>query len=306
MQSAMVVIDHTNGNVLGIIGGADTKPGSLSLNRATQSYRQPGSCMKPFGAYGPAFEVGALNPESYIEDLPITIGDWTPHNYYYSYYGYVPVRKAVALSMNIPAVRANLKVDVQFAFNFAKNAGLKSLVPASEPINGNHDEVRAALALGGLTKGCTVVELASAYATIANGGLYNTPKFYTKVLDKDGKEVLFKTYDTKRAMSSTTAKMLTQCLRDVTTYGTGAGYIKVGNIPVFGKTGNSNDDKDQWFCGFTPYYTIACWNGYDTPRPIGYRAGIRGTYPYTSMVLFNSVMNGINNGKEPKPVNEIY
>ncbi len=298
MQSAMVVMDHTNGNVLGIIGGAGEKSGSLSLNRATQSYRQPGSCMKPFGAYGPAFEVGALNIDSYIEDLPITIGDFTPHNYYNSYYGYVTVRRAVALSMNLPAVRANLKVDINYAFNFAKNCGLVSLV--------NDDKSVAPLALGGLTKGVTPLELANAYATIANGGIYNEPKFYTKVLDKDGNEVLFKTYDSKRVMSENTASMLTQCLRDVVTYGTGYGIINVGNIPVYGKTGNSNDDKDQWFCGFTSYYTIACWNGYDTPKTIGYRSGIRGTYPYTAMILFNNVMNSINYGKEPKPVNGIY
>ncbi len=298
MQSAMVVIDHTNGNVLGVVGGAGEKSGSLSLNRATQSYRQPGSCMKPFGAYGPAFEVGALNPNSYIEDLPITIGNFTPHNYYNSYYGYVPVRRAVALSMNLPAVRANLKVDINYVFNFAKNCGLVSLV--------NDDKSVSPLALGGLTKGVTPLELASAYATIANGGIYNEPKFYTKVLDKDGNEVLFKTYDSKRVMSENTASMLTQCLRDVVTYGTGYGIINVGKIPVYGKTGNSNDDKDQWFCGFTPYYTIACWNGYDIPRPIGYRSGIRGTYPYTAMILFNNVMNSINYGKEPKPVNGIY
>ena len=100
-------------------------------------------------------------------------------------------------------------------------------------------------------------------------------------------------------MSKNTAAMLTTCLLDVTSYGTGAGIITAPNgIAIAGKTGNTNDDKDQWFCGFTPYYTIACWNGYDLPRAIGYRT--YGSYPYTSMILFNNVMNEICKYKEAK------
>ena len=290
MQSAMVVIDHTNGNVLGLIGGAGKKENNLVLNRATQSYRQPGSCMKPIGAYGPAFEQGKLNPESYIEDLPLKIKDWEPKNYYNYFNGYVTVRRAIALSMNLPAVRANMMVDTSFAFEFAKKCGLKSLQNADKDI--------APLALGGLTRGVTPLEMANAYATIANKGMYNEPKLYTRVTDKDGKEILFETYDTTRVMKESTATDLITCLQDVVAYGTGYGYVKVGNMPVAGKTGNSNDDKDQWFCGFTPYYTIACWNGYDEPRPIGYRS--YGNYPYTSVKLFNTVMNEICKNKEVK------
>ncbi len=290
MQSAMVVMDHTNGNVVGLIGGASKKEENLSLNRATQSYRQPGSCMKPIGAYGPAFEMEKLNENSYIEDAPITIRDWSPQNYYHYFNGFVTVRRAIALSMNTPAVRANMLVDTSFAFDFAKNCGLKSLTAADKDI--------APLALGGLTHGVTPLEMANAYATIANKGIYNSPKFYTKVLDSTGKEILFKASDSKRVMKESTATMLTTCLQDVITYGTGYGSIKVGNMPVVGKTGNSNDDKDQWFCGFTPYYTIACWNGYDIPRTIGYRK--YGSYPYTAMKLFNSVMNDICKDKEIK------
>ena len=290
MQSAMVVMDHTNGNIVGLIGGTGQKLNNLGLNRATQSKRQPGSCMKPIGAYGPAFELGKLNLESYIEDAPLRINDWQPQNYYHYYYGFVTVRRAIALSMNLPAVRANMMVDTSFAFDFAKNCGLKSLEESDRAI--------APLALGGLTNGVTPLEMANAYGTIANKGMYNTPKLYTKVLDRDGKEVLFKTYDTNRVMQETTAAQLITCLQDVVTYGTGYGAIRVGNMPVAGKTGNSNDDKDQWFCGFTPYYTIACWNGYDEPRPIGYRS--YGSYPYTAMILFNSVMNEICVNKEIK------
>ncbi len=290
MQSAMVVIEHSSGNVVGLIGGASKKNANYILNRATQSYRQPGSCMKPFGAYGPAFEKQKLTPDSRIDDLPITVGSWSPNNFYKSYYGNVSVRQAIAMSMNLPAVRANMKVDKSFAYDFAKGCGLTGLV--------EDDKAIAPLALGGLTNGVTPLQMASAYATIANGGDYNAPKFYTKVLDKDGKQILFKNYSPKRAMQKSTAAMLTTCLMDVTKYGTAAGYVSAGNMPVAGKTGNTNEDKDQWFCGFTPYYAIACWNGYDTPKTIGYRS--YGSYPYTSVKLFNTVINEISKGQEIK------
>lgn len=281
MQSAMVVIDHKNGNVLGLIGGAGTKSGNFVLNRATQAYRQPGSCMKPLGAYGPAFELGKLTPESYVEDLPLTIGDWSPKNYYNYFNGYVSVRQAIAKSMNLPAVRTVQSLDLNFAFNFAKQIGLKSLL--------NEDKAIAPLALGGLTKGVKPIEMAAAYATIANGGVYNDPKFYTKVLDKNGNTILEATSSPNSVMSENTSNMLKSCLQDVVKWGTAAGYVTLGNKFVAGKTGNTNGDVDQWFCGFSDNYTIACWNGYDDPKAIN-----RG-YPYASVKLFNIVMNGISN-----------
>ena len=290
MQSAMVVIEHSSGNVVGLIGGAGEKTGNYVLNRAIQSYRQPGSCMKLLGAYGPAFEKGELTVESVLQDSPLTIGSWSPKNYYGYFKGNVTVRQAIAQSMNLPAVRANMKVDTSFAYDFAKNCGLNSLLDTDRNI--------APLSLGGLTKGVTPLEMASAYATIANGGDYIKPSFYIKVLDKNYNEILYNNYLPTRAMQKSTAAMLTVCLQDVVNYGTAAGYIKAGNMPIAGKTGNTDNDKDQWFCGFTPYYTIACWNGYDAPRPIGYRA--YGNYPYTAMKLFNSVVNEISKNKEVK------
>lgn len=287
MQSAMVVLDQSNGNVLGIKGGVGEKTTNLGLNRVTQSYRQPGSCMKPIGAYGPAFEKGILTPNSIVQDLPITIGEWSPKNYYNSFYGNVTVKDAIAKSMNTPAVRTNLKVDKSFAFNFAKKAGLKSLLPA--------DKDTAPLALGGLTYGVKPIELASAYATIANGGIYHEPKFYTKVVDKNGNDYLVNEDKSQRAMKESTAYMLTTCLRAVVQPGgTAYGYVGAGNIAVAGKTGNTDNDYDQWFCGFTPYYTIACWNGYDNVQ------AINRPYPYYAVRMFNLVMNDISKGLPAK------
>lgn len=291
MQSAMVVMDQSNGDVLGIIGGAGEKTGDRTLNRATQIKNQPGSTMKPIGAYGPAFERGLLSPGSGLDDSQITIGNWTPRNYYNYFNGYVTVRQAIAKSMNIPAIRATQKAELGYSFTFAKNAGLKSLT--------ENDKGLPSVAIGGMDEGVTVLEMASAYATMANGGTYMTPKLYTRVLDKNGKELLKPEVEAKKVMSDTTAYMLTDCMQTVVKSGTGAGYIKAGNMPIAGKTGNTDNDYDQWFCGYSPYYTIACWNGYEPEnKVIGYRK--IGSYPYTSMVLFNDVLKSITAGQEVK------
>lgn len=290
MQSSMVVMEQSTGNVVGLIGGAGKKEGALELNRATQTKRQPGSCMKPLGAYGPAIEQGKLSPGAGLDDSPLPQGSWNPKNYYNSFYGYVTVRDAIAKSMNLPAIRANQKIDASYAFNFAKNTGLKSLVPEDKNV--------ASLSLGGLTHGVSVLEMANAYATIANKGVYIEPKLYTKVIDTHDKEILVNTSSTaKVVMKESTAYMLTSCLEQVVKSGTAAGYVRVPNMAVAGKTGNTDDDYDQWFCGFSPYYTIACWNGYDKNRSIGVRS--YGSYPYTSVKLFNTVMNTISKGQKP-------
>lgn len=296
MQSAMVVIEQSTGCVLGLIGGADEKTADLVVNRATQLTRQPGSCMKPLGAYGPAFELGLSSPGAGLDDCELTEGNWHPGNYYGYFNGYVTARNAVAKSMNLPAARANLKVDIDYAYNFAKNAGLKSLVAS--------DKAPAALSLGGLTYGVTVMEMANAYATIANGGVYIEPRLYTKITDSKDEDVIVNNINSKRVMKESTAFMLTSCLQEVVKSGTAAGYVRLSNMDVAGKTGNTNEDFDQWFCGFTPYYTIACWNGYDkvggkpAQKAIGYRK--IGSYPYTSVSLFNTVVNGISKGKQTK------
>ena len=294
MQSAMVVMDQSTGDVVGLIGGADKKTSARSLNRATSSLflRQLGSCMKPIGDYGPAFEAGVLSPGAGLDDAALTDKNYNPGNYYGYYNGYVTARDAIARSMNLPAIRANRLVSINTAYNFSVACGLTSLT--------NADKNQGSFALGGFQYGVRVIEAANAYATIANKGVHIDPKLYTEVLDSKGNVVLSNKNSTaKVVMKESTAYMLTSCLESVvlgnTSYGgTARGYVNIknGSISVAGKTGNTNDDFDQWFCGFTPYYTIACWNGYDVNKSIGIRATLR-DYPYTSIVLFNTVMNAI-------------
>lgn len=288
MQSAMVVMDQSNGNVVGLIGGAGEKTGARSFNRATDAKRQPGSCTKPIAAYGPAFERGVLSPGSGLDDSHAGM-TYKPNEWYGYFNGYVTVRHAIEQSMNVPAVRALQKAGVEYGYNFAKSLGLYNLVESDKT---------QSLAIGGIS-GVTVMEVANAYATFANKGVHIDPKLYTTVTDYYGNEVLNNNKSTaKVVMKESTAYMITSCLQSVVTNGTARGYVGMGNsgIAVAGKTGETDSQKDQWFCGYTPYYTIACWNGYDGhDKSIGYRK--IGSYPYTSVYLFNQVMNEICAGK---------
>ena len=288
MQSAMVVMDQSTGNVVGLIGGAGEKTGARSFNRATYAKRQPGSCTKPIAAYGPAFEKGVLSPGSGLDDSHAGM-TYKPNEWYGYYNGYVTVRYAIEQSMNVPAVRALQKAGVDYSYNFAKSLGLYNLTESDKNLS---------LAIGGIG-GVTVLEVANAYATFANKGVHIDPKLYTTVTDYYGNEVLNNNVSTaKVVMKESTAYMITSCLQSVVTNGTARGYVSMGNtgIAVAGKTGETDSEKDQWFCGYTPYYTIACWNGYDGhDKSIGYRK--IGSYPYTSVYLFNQVMNEICAGK---------
>jgi len=285
MQAGMVVIDNETGNVVGLSGGAGEKTTDLGFNRATQATRQPGSCFKPIAAYGPAFEKGISYPGMGYDDSQITIGNWTPKNYYGYYKGYVSAREAINQSMNIPAVRAMQSVGIDYAIKFAKSLGISTF---------NSNDNSLSVALGGLTNGATVIDMAGAYAAFANGGIYKEPKLYTKVVDADG-EVVLKTDETPtRVMKETTAYMITDCLKTVVTSGTATSTRFNRSMDIAGKTGNTNDDKDQWFVGYTPYYTAAVWNGYDDPKPINR------PYPYTSMRVFTDVMKDIHTGLTAK------
>ena len=286
MQSAMVVMDQYTGNVLGLIGGAGQKSGNRVLNRAIDGVGQPGSTMKPLAAYGPAFEQGIAGPDTIVNDSPINVNGWTPHNYYNWYNGYITVRQALAKSMNLPAIRTLKQVGVDYAYNFAKNCGITDLIDEDKTLP---------LAIGGITGNFTVLEMADAYSTIANGGTHMIPKLYTKVLDNKGNTLLQADSTSNRAMKDTTAYMLIDSLKGVVKPGgTAYGYVKVGDMPIAGKTGETDSNREQWFIGFSPYYTIACWNGYDSNKSITRR------YPYLSITLFNTVMNEISQNQEVK------
>lgn len=281
MQSAMVVIDNSTGNVVGLMGGTDykEKANTSAFNRATQMTRQSGSSIKPLTVYGPAFERGLSYPGMGVDDSYININGWTPGNFDGVFRGYVSTRYAIANSLNTAAVKTLQKVGIDYSYTFAKNLGLSTLTES--------DRNLASLALGGQSDGVKVIDMAGAYSAIANGGVYTEPKFYTKVLDSSDNVVLKPENEYKRVMKETTAYLLIDCMRSVVTSGSAAGYIGVkSSISVVGKTGTTDNSKDKWFCGMTPYYTGVVWIGYDDNSASVWKA--------SQLYVWNSVMKKVH------------
>ncbi len=264
LQAAMAIMDYRTGYIKAVIGGRGTKSGDLVFNRATQAYRQPGSCFKVLAAYAPAIDQDLYAAGSFIKDEAFTIGSWTPRNWWSSgYRGYATVREGIRDSMNILAAKVIVDAGVYNAYNYLKNFGFENVT---------EDDINANTALGGLTNGVTVLELTAAYGTIANGGVYMKPTPYTKVLDHDGNVLLEYNYEGKRVLKETTSFLLTDMMEDVISGGGTGGLARFqkNKMPVAGKTGTTTDDKDLVFAGYTPYYVSAIWMGYDTPKKISY------------------------------------
>ena len=290
-QSAMAVIDPNNGYVKGIVGGRGRKTGNRVLNRASQSQRQPGSSIKPIAVYAPAIEKKLITPATVLSDTPLTIGDWTPKNADRQFMDDITVRVAVEKSRNIPAVRVLQKLTVDASYDFlVKKLGITSLVDSVRGEDGkiHSDKFLSSLALGGLTKGISPLEMTAAYASFANGGVYNKPITYTKVIDANGRILLENKPDPVRAMSEETAYTMANILSGVMTYGTGAGANISNGQWAGGKTGTSDNDKDKWFVGFTPYYAGGVWSGFDQTHKYG---GISGN---PSVTLWKKVMDSIH------------
>lgn len=255
-QSAMVIMDQYTGEVRGLIGGRGDKEVNRGFNRATDSLRQPGSVFKVLAAFAPGIDLNVLTPATVIDDVPYTIGDYSPSNWYSGYRGLSTIRDAIRDSMNIVAVKAMVQTGVSEAYKYLLNFGFTSLE------NDDH----ASTALGGITHGVSQLELTAAFATIANGGTYIEPKFYTKVLDRNGEVLLESNIEetSRQVIKETTAFLLTDMMKDVVTSGTGAkAKFTSSSMPIAGKTGTSQDSKDLTFVGYTPYYTAGIWLGYD-------------------------------------------
>lgn len=268
-EAAMVIMEPTTGEIKGVIGGAGPKTANLTLNRAVSSLRQPGSTMKPLGAYGPALEKNLLSPGSVIIDEEFSYQGWTPKNWYSGFKGPVTVRQAIVESMNIPAIKTVQMVGIDTSFNFLKKLGITSLVE-SKTIDGKvySDKNLSALAIGGMTDGISVKELTAAYATFANQGVYITPHTYTKIVDHNGKVILEKSIESTQVFSEQTAYLMTSMLES-SAQGSMGISAKI-DMPYAAKTGTTNDDLDRWFVAYTPYYVGGVWYGYDQPQVLPY------------------------------------
>ncbi|MDD6797059.1 MAG: PBP1A family penicillin-binding protein [Clostridia bacterium] len=264
-QISFSLMDQYTGYVKVIVGGRGDKGGNRTLNRATSTTRQPGSSIKPLAVYGPALDVGAITLASAIDDAPYYYQGEEAQlvtNYEKDYLGLMSIRTALKRSRNVPAVKVLTMITPQVGFTYLQKLGISTLVSPKEAINGMHDVVQS-LALGGMTKGVTNIDMTAAYAAIANKGTYTKPVYYTQVYDHSGNLIIDNSQaETKRVFKETTAWLLTNAMEDVIKSGTGTAAA-IENQPVAGKTGTTNADGDIWFCGFTPYYTASIWIGFD-------------------------------------------
>lgn len=288
IQSAMVIIDYKKGNVVGMVGGAGEKTLQRGLNRATQTKRPPGSTMKPLGVYGPALEAGVITAASTFDEVSTTFKiagskDWTPGNNG-KYRGLTSVRTAIKVSSNVVAAKVFNEIGASASRNFLLKLGVTSLTSS--------DVGAASLALGGLTVGLSPYEHAAAYGTFANGGIYMEPKVYTKVVDREGSAVLEKISDVRSVMSKQNAYLLTNMLQSVVSSGTGT-EAALKNMKVAGKTGTTNESKDRWFAGYTPYYVASVWVGYDEQKNVSMSGN-------PAAKLWKAVMSKVHEGLENK------
>lgn len=286
-QASFVLMDHVTGEVKVIIGGRGDKTQSLILNRATDAKRQPGSTFKPLAVYAPALDSAGYTLGSVIDDTP----------YYYStgkiitnndkvYKGYVTVRQAIAESRNVPAVKVLTDIGTTLGYNYALKFGISTMAES--------DQYNQSLALGTTT--VTNIDMTSAYATIANGGVYNAPKLYTKILDHDGNVILDNSQEeSEQVIKESTAWLLTSAMRSVITNGTG-GLCKIDDVWTAVKTGTTQSNADKWVMGSSTYFTAGCWVGNDDNTSIG------SAYDISQQAIWKAVMIKAHEGlkyKEP-------
>ena len=287
-QAAMVVLDQTTGEVKGIVGGRGEKTASLVLNRATDSYRQPGSTFKILSTYGPALDNNDITLSTVVADEEYSYSDGTPlHNADGAYHGNVTIRQAITNSYNVVAVKVLTEITPQKGFDYLLKLGFSELVDSKAY------DVAQPLALGGITNGVSTLELASAFGTIANGGVRVEPSFYTKVTDMYGNVVLSNESKSERVFKDSTAYLLTSAMEDVVNYGTGTEFA-IDGMTLAGKTGTTTLYRDLVFAGYTPYYTAAIWAGYDVSAEL--TDDQRGYYK----VLWKNVMTRIHENLENK------
>lgn len=282
-QTSFIIMDQHTGQVKAISGGRGKKTASRTLNRATTSLRQPGSTFKILSTYLPALDTSGMNLATVQMDEPYYYPGTKRlvKNWYSGYRGASTIRKAIANSMNVIAVKTLEQVTPKIGYDYLLNLDFTSLVDSYTDSTGKiYTDIALPMALGGLTKGVSNLELTSAFASIANGGIYNKATFYTKIIDHNGNVLLDKSPVTKteetsgrttittptsrQVMKDSTAWLLTDAMEDVIQSGTGTSLrFREIDMPLAGKTGTTTDNKDLWFVGYTPYLTAGIWGGYD-------------------------------------------
>lgn len=295
VQSAMTVMDY-QGHILGIVGGVGEKTANRALNRAYDSPRQPGSTMKPIGAYAPAIDNGSITYATIIKDeaLDNFYGDNKdgPKNSYSGYRGKMTMSKALEISSNtIPChiIKDYLGVDNSFDF-LTKKLKLKHITEI--------DRNLSSLALGGCRYGITTTESAASYAIFGNGGKYYDPVTYYKVERAGGELILDGNRDGEQVIKPATASIMNRLLQNVVygSSGTGRGISGYNSMKAYAKTGTSSESNDRWLVGGTPYYVASVWCGFDQPERVGGAV--------SAATVWRTVMSAVHKGLEKKEFTE--
>jgi penicillin-binding protein 1A len=281
-QGALVTIDNATGEIKAMVGGRDF---SLSkFNRATQALRQVGSSFKPY-VYTAAIDRGA-SPDDTIVDAPVTFPmpsgpPYEPHNYDEKFEGTITLRRALAQSRNIPALKLADSVGIKTVIDYARRFGITSSIPPYLPV-----------ALGAVE--VTPIEQTSAFSVFPNDGVHITPRYLTKVTDYEGRTLEENFPDIKDVISAHTARIMTSMLREVVLHGTATAASSL-KYPLAGKTGTTNNFTDAWFVGFSPTITCGVWIGYDEKKFLGAKeSGARAALP-----IWMDFMKAALAGKDP-------
>lgn len=320
-QSAMVVCDPYTDDVLGLVGGRGMKTLNLGTERATQSFRPPGSSIKPLSVYAPALDAGIITYGSVVDDTPVMFNTYTaveatewndavlgytpyPQNYPVVYRGLTTINSAVTRSVNTIAMKVLQMLTVDVSFDFMKNdLCFDSLIDSMTRSNGEviTDRGLAALSLGQPNYGVTLLEMTAAYTMFQNNGVFNEPNLYLYVEDANGRIVLENGEENKLVIQDTTASIMTIMMEKVMNEGTGIGCTLRHSVDVAGKTGTTSADFDRYFVAYTPYYVGGVWTGYDMPQSLS----SFGENP--SLIIWDKVMTMLHqpyidaaaNGGEP-------
>ena len=300
-QASFVLLDQHTGEVKALCGGRGEKTASLTLNRASNVYRQPGSAFKVITAFAPALDACGATLGTVYYDAPYTIGTKTFRNWWnsgYGFTGYSSIRDGIIYSMNIVAVRCLMEtVTPQLGVEYAENMGITSLTK---------DDLGAATALGGITKGVSNLELTTAYASIANGGVYTKPRFFTKILDHNGKVLIENEPETKQVLKDSTAFLLTDAMSEsmksnrkftrpgVSINSTSTRAALTG-MTAAGKSGTTTSNNDVWFVGYTPYYTAGIWGGCDNNQKLKH-GGVNNGGTTFHKDIWRNIMNRVHEG----------
>jgi len=285
-QGSSVCIDNSTGQVIAIVGGR-TAEGykGYTLNRAYQSHRQPGSAIKPILIYTPLFELG-YSPDSIVIDEK---ADGLPKNHPNVYEGAITLRRAVEVSKNTIAWKMFKELTADKALNYLKHMGFTKITDT---------DYTDAVSLGGMTYGVSAKEMAAAYGALYNDGIYRQPTCIVKIVDNQGKDVVTSPVNEKKIYEQNACRMMTDVLKGVLTSGTGKKF-QVDNAVCAGKTGTTDNTYDKWFVGYSYYYTVSVWCGYDYPKEIEENKDSAGK-------IWNGIMTYLHTDKEIMEFNPYY